>query len=193
MFKKRIVINSNNDLIKFYKRLKYYKYLFFLKFESSNKEIQDIIYALNIKNRRMRINFIYDYSCNYIDNYWNGKNYCGFKNNKCYCQQYKGCKYTNGCCRLCIYQSIKGCKTSNLTCKFYYCTEVHKRYKVLNYDDIKILKMFSFRQKIIIRHSYFNSREQILFDLKYSLISIFAIKLIIRNIIRMKSIKKISR
>lgn len=193
MFKKRIVINSNNDLIKFYKRLKYYKYLFFLKFESSNKEIQDIIYALNIKNRRMRINFIYDYSCNYIDNYWNGKNYCGFKNNKCYCQQYKGCKYINGCCRLCIYQSIKGCKTSNLTCKFYYCTEVHKRYKVLNYDDIKILKMFSFRQKIIIRHSYFNSREQILFDLKYSLISIFAIKLIIRNIIRMKSIKKISR
>ena len=193
MFKKRIVINSNNDLIKFYKRLKYYKYLFFLKFESSNKEIQDIIYALNIKNRRMRINFIYDYSCNYIDNYWNGKNYCGFKNNKCYCQQYKGCKYINGCCRLCIYQSIKGCKTSNLTCKFYYCTEVHKRYKVLNYDDIKILKIFSFRQKTIIRHSYFNSREGILFDLKYSLISIFAIKLIIRNIIRIIILNKRKR
>lgn len=42
MFKKRIVINSNNDLIKFYKRLKYYKYLYFFKFESSNKEIKNI-------------------------------------------------------------------------------------------------------------------------------------------------------
>ena len=161
MLKKEIVIKNNKDLNSFYKKLKFYKYLFFVKFETNNNEIQDIISALNIK--------------------------------KCYCQQYKGCKYTNGCCRLCIYQSNKGCKTSNLTCKFYYCTEVHKRYKVLNYDDIKILKIFSFRQKTIIRHSYFNSREGILFDLKYSLISIFAIKLIIRNIIRIIILNKRKR
>lgn len=186
----KIIVNSKNDLKKFYKRLKYYKYLFFVKFESDNNEIQDIITALNIKKRNKRIEYVYDYSCKYIDNYWENINYCGFKCNKCYCQQYKGCKYKNGCCRLCKYQSDNGCITSNLTCKFYYCTEVLRRFKTLTYNDIKILKLFSFRQKTIIKHSFFNSREEVLFDLKYSLIIVFAIKLLIKNIIRIIYINK---
>ena len=184
----KIVINSDKDLNKFYKRLKYYKYLFFIKFESDNKVIQDIITSLNIKNRNKRITYIYDYCCKFIDNYWKDINYCGFKCNKCYCQY--DSKYTNGCCRLCKYQSKSGCTTSNLTCKFYYCTEVLKRHKVLTINDLKILKLYSFRQRIIIKHSYFNSREDVLFDLKYSLIIVFAFKLIIKNIIRIIYIKK---
>ena len=180
----KIIVNSKNDLKKFYKRLKYYKYLFFVKFESDNNEIQDIITALNIKKRNKRIEYVYDYSCKYIDNYWENINYCGFKCNKCYCQQYKGCKYKNGCCRLCKYQSDNGCITSNLTCKFYYCTEVLRRHKVLTYNDIKILKLFSLRQKVIIKHSFFNSRGEILFDLKYMPLILVSFKLLYRNIFR---------
>ena len=179
----KIIINNENDLKKFYKHLKFYKYLP-IKFESDNNEIKDIIYSLNIKNRNKRITYIYDYSCKFIDNYWKNINYCGFKCNKCYCNQ------INGCCRLCKYQSSSGCTTSNLTCKFYYCTEVLKRHKVLTMNDLKILKLYSFRQRIIIKHSYFNSREEVLFDLKYSLIIVFAFKLIIKNIIRIIYIKK---
>ena len=189
MFNKKIIIKSERDLDKFYKKLKYYKLSLFTKFESDNKNIQDIITALNIKNRNKRIIYIYDYVCNYIDNFWNGKNYCGFKNNKCYCQQQIKSKYINGCCRLCLYQSIKGCKTNNLTCKFYYCTEVCKRYRVLTYEDIKILNLFSSRQRIIIKHSFFNSREQILFDLKYSFLLIFAFKVLLRHVFRILYLK----
>lgn len=190
MIKKKIVINNDKDLKKFYKRIKYYRYLKFIEFISDNEEIKPIIDALNIHRRHQRITYIYDYACSYIDNYWKDINYCGFKNNKCFTQQYKDCKYQNGCCRLCMYQSNRSCLTSNLTCKFYYCTEVCKRYKVLTYNDIKLLKMFSFRQKVIIKHSYFCSREQILFDLKYSFITVFTLKLILRQIIRIINIKK---
>ena len=186
MIKKKIVINNEKDLKKFYKFIKIYRYLKFLEFDSDNKEIKPIINALNIKRRNKRITYIYDYACSFIDAYWDNINYCGFKNNKCYTQQYKGCKYQNGCCRLCMYQSSKGCTTSNLTCKFYYCTEVCKHYKVLKYDDIKILKLFSLRQKVIIKHSYFCSREQILFDLKYSGIILYALKMFWRQIIRIR-------
>ena len=179
----KIIIKNDNELKRFYKKIKYYKYLP-IKFETNNEEIKDIIYSLNIKNRNKRIEYIYDYICKFIDNYWNDINYCGFKYNKCYCNQ------INGCCRLCKYQSESGCTTSNLTCKFYYCTEVLKRHKVLKFKDLNILKLYSFRQKIIIKHSYFNSREEILFDLKYSFLVVFALRLIIKNIIRIIHIKK---
>ena len=135
-----------------------------------------------IEKRKKRIAYIYDSACNYIDNYWKGKNICGFKNNKCYTQQYKGCKYKNGCCRRCIYQSNKGCTTSNLTCKLYYCTEVRKRYKVPTFKDIKILKKLSIRQRIILKHDYFSSREEVLTDLYIGSITIFIIRLLYRYI-----------
>lgn len=191
MIKKIIKINNENDLKNFYHNIKFYRFFRFIEFVSDNQEIEPIIKALNIKKRNERIIYIYDYACSFIDHYWQNINYCGFKNNKCYTQQYKGCRYKNGCCRLCVYQSLKGCTTSNLTCKLYYCTEVCKRYNVLKYDDIKILKLFSFRQKIIIKHSYFCSREQILFDLKYLGIILYTLKIFCCQIIRIIKIKKI--
>lgn len=183
MRSKQIVINNNKDLKKFYRRLKFYKLALYKKtiFKSDNEEIKPIIKALNIKNRKKRIVYIYDYACNYIDNYMKDQNPnpCGFKNGRCYTQQYKDCPYHNGCCRRCNFQSDKGCKTSNLTCKLFYCSEVEKRYKTLNLNDLKILNLFGFRQKEMIRSGYFISRETFISNLYIGSILIFIIRSIL--------------
>ena len=184
MKRKIINIKNKNDLIKFYNNLKWYKTLFYKNtlFETRNKELQDIIEALNIKKRNKRIEYIYNSACKKVDDFCKDKNMCGFKNNKCYTQQYKGCKYKNGCCRKCIYQSSKGCTTSNLTCKLFNCSEVRKRFEVLEFNDLKILKLLSIRQRIILKHDYFSSREEVLKDLYIGSLFIFVVRLIYRYI-----------
>ena len=177
---KRIVINNKEDLDKFYDRLFIYRSVLFLftKFESDNKEIEKIINALNIKRRYKRIEYVYDEACKQIDDYNNtlSKNICGFKNDCCRTNT----KY--GCCRKCFNLGNKGCTTSNLTCKLYFCHKVCEKYKVLTYDDIKILKCLSFRNKIIIHHNYFTKREDYLIDLYIGSILILFIRYFYRCI-----------
>ena len=79
----------------------------------SNEMIDFIIEALNIKQRKQRINFIYDQSCHLIDKENKGINICGFKNKKCYVQRKLKNGKCNGCCRMCIYQTKAGCPTEN--------------------------------------------------------------------------------
>ncbi len=178
---KYILINNEKDYKKFIKKLWIYKSYRFTKFYlinnfNSSKDINIIINALNIKNRRKRISFIYDSACNIIDNHTKNKNICGFKNNRCLAQRYNGC-----CCR-CIYQSNKGCKTKNLTCKLFNCNEIKKRFDVINFNDLTILKILSKRQQIILKHDFFSSREEVLNDLFIGSITIFAFRIIYRLI-----------
>lgn len=186
MKKKEIIINTKKDLEKLYKKLFLYKSFFYknITFTSSNKKIKEIIEALNIKTRKKRIIYIYDTSCKIIDDSVKGKNVCGFKNNKCYTQQKEGCKYINGCCRRCLYQNSKGCSTSNLTCKFFYCSKVKEKHRVLEEKDINLLRLLSFRQKEIIRHNYFSNREEIISDLYIGSIAFFTIRYIFRQVKR---------
>ncbi len=111
-----------------------------------------------------RIAYIYDSACNYIDNYWKGKNICGFKNGQCFVQQKKDNGKYDGCCRCCKYNN-HGCTTSNLACKLFNCSEVKDRYKVYKYEDIKILKLLNLRQRELVRSDYFSTREEVLKDL----------------------------
>ncbi len=191
-FIKKISINSDKDLKNFYNKVWLYKsFLFvFTKFESDNPEIKNIIEALNIKNRRKRLTYVYDATCLQIDNYWKNINFCGFKNNKCYVQRCNKSPYINGCCRLCPHQSESGCTTSNSSCKFFYCSQVKKRHKILEYSDIKILKVLSIRYKPMLTHNYFSTREQILSDLYCGSILIFSLRLILRHIKRICYINK---
>ena len=160
-----ISINNEKDLKKFYKKIWQYK-LFkntIFKLNGNTYEIENIITALNIKNRRKRIEYIYDDACNYIDNYFKDKNTCGFINNQCFTQ--RGTSNCNGCCRICKYQSNKGCTTANLCCKLFFCSEVRKRYKVIEYKDLNILRVLTWQQRVLIKSNYFSSREEILTDL----------------------------
>lgn len=182
----RIIINDKLALDKFYRKLFFYKSFIFKKstftVETKFQEVKPIINALNIKKRKQRIIYIYDEACKQIDNHYQNKNICGFKNNKCYVQQKLNNGTINGCCRMCKYQSKYGCTTQNLTCKLFTCSEVEKRCKVIAFDDLKILKLLSFRNKMILKSDYFSKREDVINDLYIGSMLIWCIKIVIRMI-----------
>lgn len=197
---KKIEINSKEKL---FKKIKYYKTILYSRVEFVSQiddseidsnleglEIQGIIKALNIKNKWKRVEFMYDYLCELLDNYYDGKNICEFCDNKCLAQQFKGSTYENGCCRLCKYQSPTGCTSSNLTCKLYYCEKVKSKNNTIEYKDLKMMKLFSLRQRLIIKNCFFSSREEMLLDLKVGSIVFYAIRIlyrVLRNLIYVKT------
>jgi hypothetical protein len=190
----KIIIKNEKKLTMFYKFIPLYKsFIFkFVKFELNENlfEKEPIVEALNIKNRKKRIAFIYDFVCDIIDESYYGKNICGFENNKCYAQREPYNDKCNGCCRLCLYQNPKGCKTKNLSCKFYFCSDVIKRQSILKFEDFMILKCLTFRQRILLKHNYFSKREEILNDLYINSLIVGAIRIIYRNIRNLVIFKK---
>lgn len=175
-----MVINfkKNDSFLLLYKST-FFKYF---KFETDSNDIQDIIIvkALNIKNRKKRITFIYDSTCDYIDNFYKNKNICGFKNCQCYVQRKNNNNLKNGCCRKCIYITDNGCVTKNLACKLFNCSEVYCRRKVIKFEDLRILKLLSLRQRLIIKADYFSLREDVLKNLYSYSIIYSTIRIVIR-------------
>lgn len=177
MKSKIITINNYKDYNKFlkkiniYKSILYYNTLFEVKNNINEKNIDYITNALNMKNRKKRIEYVYDQSCKLIDRKNQGINICGFENGKCWVQRKIKNGKCNGCCRKCIYQTSNGCSTKNLSCKLFNCTEVRSRYNVIRYNDLKLLRLLSKKNQIIIKSDYFSKREDVLKDLySYSLI-----------------------
>lgn len=199
MKSKIITINNYNDYNKFLKRINiyksilYYNTLFEVKNNINERNIDYITNALNMKNRKKRIEYVYDQSCKLIDWKNKGINICGFENGKCWVQRKIKNGKCNGCCRKCIYQTSNGCSTKNLSCKLFNCTEVRSRYNVIRYNDLKLLRLLSKKNQIIIKSDYFSKREGVLKDLySYSLIySTFRIFYrLIRNYINVNKIIK---
>ena len=177
---KVIKIKNQNDLDRFYKRIKYYRSPLyrFTTFKSDNKEIGKIIEALNIKNRCKRIQFVFEAACDYIDDYnkTQSNNICGFSNNKC------RNNVLNGCCRKCYYRGKNGCTTQNLSCKLFFCSKVCDKYKTLTFDDVKLLKCFSYRNQVIVKHNYFTKKEDYLVDLYIGCVNIAILRYLYRTI-----------
>ena len=199
MKSKIITINNYNDYNKFLKRINiyksilYYNTLFEVKNNINERNIDYITNALNMKNRKKRIEYVYDQSCKLIDWKNKGINICGFENGKCWVQRKIKNGKCNGCCRKCIYQTSNGCSTKNLSCKLFNCTEVRSRYNVIRYNDLKLLRLLSKRNQIIIQSDYFSKGEDLLIDIySYNLIySTFRIFYrFIRNYINVNKIIK---
>ena len=180
----KTIIVDNKD--KFYSKLFLYKLILYrsaeFKTEIEDEELKKIVEALNIKNRNKKIEFIYDYCCSKIDKFYEGKNLCSFKDNKCIMHQKPNCNHFNGCCSLCFYQSNKGCKTSNLSCKLFFCDKIKNDNEILKFKDLKILKLFGLRQRLICRYNYFASREEFLIDLKIGLLFFYSCGVLKRTI-----------
>ena len=106
---KFLVINNENDLHKFYKKIWLYRSFLCnfvtFKIEEDKYDLSDLVWALNIKKRKKRLEFIYDVACDEINEYVKDKNICGFKNNQCRMHRKLKNGYVNGCCRKCFYQS----------------------------------------------------------------------------------------
>lgn len=181
---KLLEVKNTKQLNNFYKLLPIYKSFIYrpVEFivEDDKFKIQKIVYALNIKSRRKRISYVFDEACREIDELFKEKNICGFKNGKCYLQRKNHSPEFNGCCRKCRYQSCEGCITKNLACKLFFCSEVKKRHKVIEFDDIKILRCLSIRQRLIVKSDYFSKRDEVLKDLYFNSICIATIRMIWR-------------
>ncbi len=191
---KVVKVKDKTALDKFYRKLFFYKRIWFKRtkfiLDSNFEELKPIVEALNIKNRKQRITYIYDTACQQIDDHYQNKNICGFKNNKCYVQQKLKNGTINGCCRCCMYQSPKGCTTKNLTCKIFTCSEVEKRCQVIKFNDLKILNLLSYRNKMILKSDYFSKREDVINDLYYGSFLLWTIRIVIRMISTFYTLKR---
>lgn len=188
---KNILIESEEDYKKFIKFIPLYR-SFLFKFVEINiinctrHQLDDIMIALNIKNRKKRIKYMYEYICRQIDQYNEDNEIrCEFEENRC-----NDCKHNwheNGCCYHCSYQSTSGCPTQNLSCKLFFCDYMDKHYKLLKFDDILMLKLFTKREQAIIKGNVFCSKEDFLNLLYIGSYLIYSIYSIIK-IFRMKHI-----
>ena len=169
---KKIIISNEKDYKKFINKIIIYKSIIYknTKFEVDNKikneEIDIIIKALNIKNRYQRIIYIYDQICKKL-NQEIDFSICKFINNKCIVQRNNNSINCNGCCLTCKYLKNNHCTTQNISCKLLYCPTMKKQNRVIKMKDISLFKFFSFRQRLILKFDFFESREEVLKDLKY--------------------------
>lgn len=145
----------------------YRTFLFhFCVFDTDNDELQNIVKALNIKNRKKRIIFVFDETINVLNKYY-VEDLCQFKDGKCIVQREKNINRVNGCCRLCPIVTDRGCPSVNITCKLIYCKRALGNVKLLKLRDIKILKCLSLIQRLIILSDTFSVREEVIKDLYY--------------------------
>lgn len=157
------------DKKKFYKYLFLYRSFFFsfTRFTTNlnDRELENVIAALNIKKRRERIYFIINNLCDQIDDYYKNKNICSFCNGKCGNYRKNNLDYKNGCCRKCRYQSSSGCTSKNFACKMFNCTYVKERYKTIKYNDLVLLKVLTPLQRLVLKDDYFSSIDEVTNDL----------------------------
>lgn len=130
--------------------------------------LKDIEKAINMKNKRERIEFIYDKVCDYLDDDFIKKNKCLFKNNQCISDRSKNYDKNCGCCRsrngeLCQYLKDGRCTIRNMGCKFFVCPTLKKRGVTYKTTDFPLLKYFcSFRQRIVLRYTIFVPKEKVI-------------------------------
>lgn len=131
--------------------------------------------ALDITDKEMRVNYLYDEMCTYLDNEFRKKDLCGFCDKLCKRRRNlieRGIKketYDNGCCysyskgENCKYLGDKGCTIKCLGCKLFTCFYLRKtekaRYKV---DSIPFVKyFFNARQKFYMENTFFTEKDTI--------------------------------
>ena len=174
---KKIIVKNNTK--SFYRKLYYYRFLslfkikFILETDNISKEeektIKNIINILNSKNRREKYSLIYDYACDYLDNEFQGKNLCGFKNNMCICNRKKSKEIrVSSCCeslktrKICDHfdNKKKTCSIKSLGCKLFICPYLKKKGIKYPIKKIPYLKYFlSMRQKAICITSIFQDKD----------------------------------
>ncbi len=140
-----------------------------VKFETDKGKLRKIVNALNIKNKKNRIMYVYDEAIKEINNYYS-EDLCKFIDGRCIVQRTNNSEHVDGCCYRCPIVTDNGCPSSNLACKLIYCKTAIGNMKLLKFNDIKILKCLSIRKRLIIISDFFSTREEILKDLERGVI-----------------------
>ena len=140
-----------------------------------DNKLKVISKGLEIKNKKERLNYVYDLICDYLDNEFKEKNICDFKCDICVRRQDmidRGIKkdtYKNGCCysyiksKDCIYLENGKCKTKNIGCKLFTCHYLRKKGYKYKLNDIYLAKyFFNLRQKLYIENAIKLSKEEVI-------------------------------
>lgn len=179
--KDKILLDIYNKIIKLYrvcekKKIKV-KDIYLVNYDkaiNNNYMIKELDFLLSVYllEYEDRINYIYDYMCNYLDDEFTKFNLCDFRNNKCVskrnleCKGYKdpviyGCCYTMG--RVCPNLCNGRCTIKCLPCKFFTCRYLEKRgIKYRPWDYLVIRLFFSYRQMIILDRAIYTPKEEIM-------------------------------
>lgn len=155
-----------------------------LIFKNNSKYYLDIINclkAINITDKYLKYEFIYDRVCDKLDSDFKNCNCCDFKENRCVNNRLDNASYKSmGCCysfdfrkifdvryinnvQVCEYLGENGCTQKNISCKLFTCRYLRK--KGIKYDTHKILLLECFLNKKkhdVIKFNYFRTKEQIL-------------------------------
>ena len=128
----KILNIKNNNLFKLYfYRFSKKKYTIYEDGKrTKNKELLEVEKVLNTKDKRKRIELIYDITCDYLDSL-NVLKLCDFKNGKCLRNRERNLRDC-GCCKnnkgeACEYLGKNGCLIKCSGCKFFVCQPLKKR------------------------------------------------------------------
>ena len=179
---KPIVLKKINNVYKIPKFLKIYagKRKFYFedkgklydkKIKTDDKEVRQVSLlteALNIKSRKERFSYIYDMSCDLLDEDFIYKNVCDFKCGKCIKDRLYN-KLGGGCCcdrnheTMCPYLTKSGCSIRCLACKFHICNVLKKNGYKYRIKDIYILRyLLNWKQKIMVYNDFFMTHDEVL-------------------------------
>lgn len=152
---------------------------YLLNYDENNKNHIEFISAINAilyDNKFQRYNYIYDTVCDYLDNFFYGKNLCDFKENQC--GEKRGTTSRIGCChhfkvkwlgpftKLVPCEHLKEdytCGAKCIGCKLFTCDYLEKKGVKFRIKDILLLDtFFNPVQKYFIKFMVFTPKEKII-------------------------------
>ncbi|MCI9063650.1 MAG: hypothetical protein HFJ17_03510 [Clostridia bacterium] len=152
---------------------------YLLNYDENNKDHNDFVLAINAifyKNRFDRYNYIYDTVCDYLDNYFYGKNLCDFKENKC--GEKRNTSSTIGCCRHYKFKLLgplsrfipcehlkedHTCGAKCISCKLFTCDYLKSKGVEFKIKDILLLNVFfNPLQKYFIKYMVYTPKDKII-------------------------------
>ena len=152
---------------------------YLLNYDENNKNHIEFISAINAilyDNKFQRYNYIYDTVCDYLDNFFYGKNLCDFKENQC--GEKRGTTSRIGCChhfkvkwlgpftKLVPCEHLKEdytCGAKCIGCKLLTCDYLEKKGVKFRIKDILLLDtFFNPVQKYFIKFMVFTPKEKII-------------------------------
>ena len=177
LFIKNILVKKKMDIGLLKTNKKMIGYIF--NYDDTNKDYNDFISSINAilyNTIYERYNYIYDTVCDYLDNYFYGKNLCDFKNNKC--GEKRNTSSTTGCChhfktkwlgpfsKLVVCEHLKEdftCNAKCISCKLFTCDYLEKKGIKFRIKDILLLSVFfNPLQKYFIKYMVFTPKDKII-------------------------------
>lgn len=141
--------------------------------QDNQTEIIKCLKAVLIKEKRKKIEYIYDQVCEELDEEFAKNNYCDFKDDVCIEKRNCSERVTMGCChkfkhpitmngelKECPYLVDRHCSTQCITCKLFTCDAIKVKFKLKNIPLIECF--FNPIQKLIVKTNFFTKREKII-------------------------------